>query len=58
MSWSGRIVNSFFIQDCADLYECMFCSNIKGKKFCIANVQYDEAEYRRLKDIVLRWMLS
>jgi hypothetical protein len=58
VSWSGRIVNSFFIQDCGDLFECMFCSNIKGKKFCIANMQFDEAEYRKLKDIVVRWILT
>jgi hypothetical protein len=58
VSWSGRIVNSLFIQDCGDLYECMFCSNLKSKKFCIANIQFEEKEYRRIKDMVVRWMLS
>ncbi len=58
VSWSGGIVSSLFIHDSADLFECMFCSGIKGKKFCIANMQFDEAEYRRLKDMVIRWMLS
>jgi hypothetical protein len=56
--WSKKIVNSFFIQDCADMYECMFCSHIANKKFCIANMQYEEAEYRRIKEMVVRWILS
>jgi hypothetical protein len=58
VSWSGRVVNSLFIQDCGDLYECMFCSNLKGKKFCIANMQFEEQEYRKIRDMVVRWMLS
>ena len=56
--WSKKIVNSFFIEDCSDLYECMFCSHISNKKYCIANMQYTEEEYRKLKDLVIRWILS
>jgi hypothetical protein len=56
--WSKKIVNSYFIQDCSDLYECMFCSHLSSKQYCIANMQYQEAEYRRLKDIVVRWILT
>lgn len=56
--WSKKIVNCYFIEDCGDMYECMFCSHIANKKFCIANIQFEEAEYRRLKDMVLRWILT
>lgn len=56
--WSKKIVNSFFIQDCADVYECMFCSHVTNKKFCIANMQFEEVEYRKLKDMVVRWILA
>jgi len=56
--WSKKIVNCFFIEDCGDMYECMFCSHITNKQFCIANIQYEETEYRRLKDLVLRWILT
>lgn len=56
--WSKKVVNSLFIEDCGDMYECMFCSHISNKQFCIANMQYDEAEYRRIKDIVIRWILT
>ena len=38
--------------------DCMFCTNLAGKQFCIANMQYEEAEYRRVKDMVVRWILS
>jgi hypothetical protein len=56
--WSHKIVNSFFIEDCGDLFECMFCSHITNKKFCIANMQFEEAEYRKIKDMVVRWILT
>lgn len=56
--WSNKITNSMFIQDCFDLYECMFCTHLAGKKFCIANIQLEEAEYRRIKDLVIRWVLA
>lgn len=56
--WSNKVANSFFIQDCFDLIDCMFCSHIASKQFCIANMQYEEAEYRKIKDLVVRWILS
>ena len=56
--WSKKVVNSFFIEDCSDMYECMFCSHLSNKKFCIANMQYEETEYRALKDQVIRWILT
>jgi hypothetical protein len=56
--WSGNVVNSLFIQDSSNIYECMFCSKLKDKKFCIANMQFKETEYYQLKDMVLRWLLG
>lgn len=56
--WSKKIVNSLFIEDCGDMYECMFCSHITNKQFYIANAQYTEQEYRRIKDMVVRWILT
>ncbi len=56
--WSAKVSNSFFIQDCYDVMDCMFCSHISGKRFCIANMQFEEAEYNRLKIEVIRWILS
>ena len=55
---SNKISNSLFIQDCFDLYECMFCSHIASKRFCIANMQFDEDEYYEIKKAIVRWILS
>jgi hypothetical protein len=58
VSWSQKIVNSFFIHDCSTMYESMFCSHLTNKKFYIANMQFEEAEYRKIKDMVIRWILT
>ena len=39
---SAKISNSFFIQDCNSLHECMFCAHISNKKYCIANMQFEK----------------
>lgn len=56
--WSAKVTNSFFVQDCYDIMDCMFCTHLAGKRFCIANMQYDEAEYNRIKKLVIRWILT
>lgn len=58
VSWSKNITNSAFIHDSTDLFECLFCSHLQGKKFCIANMQYTEEEYRPIKDMVMCWILG
>ena len=46
-----------------DAYKA-FCKQFRmdeesgGKKFCIANMQFEEAEYMELKQKVIEWMLS
>lgn len=56
--WSGKIANSLFINDCFDMYECMFCSHMASKRFCIANMQFEEEEYRKIKKMVIEWILT
>jgi hypothetical protein len=56
--WSAKVTNSFFVQDCFDIMDCMFCSHIAGKRFCIANMQYTEEEYYAIKEKVVRWILT
>lgn len=58
VSWSGNISNSFFIKDSKNLSDCMFCSSITDKRFCIANMQYSEEEYRKWEKVVKAWILS
>ena len=55
---SGKIANSYFIQDCSDLYECIFCSHISNRKFCIGNMQYEEDEYYQIKKTIVDWILT
>ena len=55
---SNKIINSLFIQDCFDLYECMFCSHIANKRFCIANMQFEEKEYYEIKKVIINWILN
>ena len=58
ISWSGNITNCFFMHDTGDMQDSMFCTNMKGKRFCIANMQYEETEYNQIKDIIVRWILT
>lgn len=58
VSWSGRLTNCFFMHDTGDMQDSIFCTNISGKRFCIANMQYEEEEYRKIKDMVVRWILT
>ncbi len=55
---SNKVSNSLFIQDAFNLYECMFCAHIANKRFCIANMQFEENEYYELKKIIIDWILS
>lgn len=58
VSWSIKQTNCMFMHDCGDMQDSMFCTNISGQRFCIANMQYTEAEYRKLREEVIRWVLS
>lgn len=54
---SAKISNSFFIQDCNSLHECMFCSHISNRKYCIANMQFEKEEYFGIKKEIIDWIL-
>lgn len=56
--WSAKVTNSLFIQDCYDVSDSMFCSHLSSKRFCIANMQFEEEEYKRLRLEVVRWILT
>lgn len=58
VSWSSKITNSFFIHDCSDIADSMFCSGIKGRQYCIANMQFEKEEYEKLKQQVVQWILT
>ncbi|MDR0463166.1 MAG: hypothetical protein LBG64_03030 [Pseudomonadales bacterium] len=55
---SGKISNSLVIQDCNSLHECIFCSHISDKRYCIANMQFEKEEYFALKKKIIDWILK
>ena len=55
---SNKVINSLFIQDAFDLYECMFCSHISSKKYCIANMQFEKEEYFEIKETIINWIMN
>lgn len=57
VSWSNKVSKSMFIHDGFDLYECLFCSHLRSKKYCIANMQFEEDEYFKIKQMVIDWIL-
>lgn len=58
VSWSNKVSKSMFIHDCFDLYECLFCSHLRSKKYCIANMQFEKEEYFKVKQMVIDWILK
>ena len=58
ITWSNKIVNSMFILDCYNLYECMFCAHIGNKRYCIANMQFEEDEYFKIKEKIITYILN
>lgn len=58
VSWSSKITNSFFIHDCYDMTDSMFCTNMRGRQYCIANMQFEKEEYEKLKQQVVQWILT
>lgn len=44
---SRDCVDSFFLYDCRNCQDCFMCWNLRGKSFCIENVQYTKEEYKK-----------
>lgn len=57
ISWSAKVSKSMYIHDSIDLYECLFCSHIRSRRYCIANMQFEKEEYSRIKKMVVDWIL-
>lgn len=58
ISWSNKVSKSMYIHDSYDLYECLFCSHLRSKKYCIVNMQFEKEEYFRIKKLVIDWILN
>ncbi|MFA6353878.1 MAG: hypothetical protein WCW93_03015 [Candidatus Paceibacterota bacterium] len=47
---SDDSINSFFLEDCNNLQDCIGCVNLRNKSRCILNVQYSKEEYEKKKE--------
>jgi hypothetical protein len=56
--WSSKVSKSMYIRDSVDLYECMFCTSLRSKKYCIANMQFEKDEYLKIKGMVTKWAVD
>ena len=51
---SKDCIDSYFLFDCRNCQNCFMCSNLRGKNYCINNIQYTKEEYNeKLKDFDL-----
>ncbi|MCB9822705.1 hypothetical protein H6800_00330 [Candidatus Nomurabacteria bacterium] len=55
---SAGISNCLFIHDCGDMQDSMFCTNMRGGRYCIANMQFEKEEYEKLRKEVVEWILT
>lgn len=58
VTWSNKVSQSMFIHDGYDLFACLFCSHLRTKKYCVANMQFEKDEYFKIKKIVIDWILN
>lgn len=58
VSWSNKVSRSAFVHDGYDVSECLFCSHLRSKKYCVANIQLEKEEYLRVKEMVKGWVIS
>lgn len=42
---SKDCIDSYFLEDCRNCQNCFMCWNLRGKSYCIENIQYTQEEY-------------
>jgi hypothetical protein len=56
---SKDCIDSYFLQDCRNCQNCFMCWNLRGKSYCIENVQYTKEAYdEKLNEFKLGSYLS
>ncbi len=53
VSFSAKSAHSYFCHNCFDVRDCMFCFHLASKQYCIANMQYSQEDYEKLKKQIL-----
>ncbi|VVB57602.1 Uncharacterised protein [uncultured archaeon] len=55
---SGHCYDSYFLHNCENVRDSMFCFGVKNRKYCIGNAELEEAEYKKIKSALLAQMHS
>ncbi len=58
VTWSKKVSKSMFVNGSYNLYECLFCSNIDSKQYCVCNMQLPKEEYLKVKRMVVDWAIK
>ena len=44
---SENCSNSYFLYDCRNCQDCVACTSLRNKSYCIFNIQYSKEEYKK-----------
>ncbi len=56
---SETCLDSYFLYDCRNCSNCILCTNLRNKNYCIENTQYSKEEYfERKKELALNTRLG
>jgi hypothetical protein len=55
---SEACLNSYFLYDCRNCSDCILCTNLRNKNYCIENVQYTKEEYETLVSKIKQHMID
>ncbi len=47
---SEGCMDSYFLYDCRNCSNCILCSNLRNKNYCIENIQYAKEDYLKKKE--------
>lgn len=53
---SHNCFNSYFLHNCENMDNCMFCFNVKSKRYAICNTEVGREEFLRVKKILLDYL--
>ncbi len=58
VAWSEKSSRCMYLNNCTDMFESMFCANLRSRKHCICNMQFEKEEYAKVKEMVVDWTLE
>ncbi|MFH1222644.1 MAG: hypothetical protein V1492_06195 [Candidatus Micrarchaeota archaeon] len=58
LSDCSNCTDSLFCHNCENVHDCMFCFNVKNLRYAVANVVLPQEKYRKIKEIVLKQVVS